>query len=74
MRSRLYDIIEALIRIGEAGVSAARVALAYPRQACRDLAGHRGAPSEQLDDNLAAADAPLSEAERASWTRSARRR
>jgi aryl-alcohol dehydrogenase-like predicted oxidoreductase len=63
---KLYDIVDVLVDIGqERGVSAARVALAY-------LLGRPGISSlvigartsEQLADNLAAADLVLSEQER----------
>jgi aryl-alcohol dehydrogenase-like predicted oxidoreductase len=63
----LYDVVDALVEIGEAhGVSAAQVALAY-------TLGRRGVTSlvigarkeEQLLDNLAAADLELSADERA---------
>jgi aryl-alcohol dehydrogenase-like predicted oxidoreductase len=63
----LYDIVDALVEIGEAhGVSAAQVALAY-------TLGRPGVTSvvigarreEQLVDNLAAADLALSADERA---------
>ncbi|MEV5414184.1 aldo/keto reductase [Thermopolyspora sp. NPDC052614] len=65
-QENLYDIVELLIEIGEAhGVSAAQVALAY-------LLGKPGVTSlvigaktsEQLADNLAAADLVLDDAER----------
>jgi aryl-alcohol dehydrogenase-like predicted oxidoreductase len=64
---RLYDIVDALVEIGEAhGVSAAQVALAW-------LLGRPGVSSvvigartdEQLADNLAAADLELGADERA---------
>ena len=64
---RLYDVVDALVDIGEAhGVSAARIALAY-------TLGRPGVTSviigarreEQLIDNLAAADLELSADERA---------
>ena len=63
---RLYDVVDALVEIGEArGVSAAQVALAW-------LLGRPGVTSlvvgartdEQLADNLAAADLALSSDER----------
>jgi len=63
----LYDIVDALVEIGEThGVSAAQVALAW-------LLGRPGVASlvigartdEQLEDNLAAADLELSDEERA---------
>src|SRR4051794_1828475 len=66
-REALYDIVEALVEVGEAhGVSAAQVALAW-------LLGRPGVTSlvigartdEQLADNLAAADLELSADERA---------
>ncbi len=65
-QARLYRIIEALVKIGEArGVSAAQIALAW-------LAGRQGVSSiilgarneAQLKDNLAAASITLTEAER----------
>ena len=64
---KLYDIVDALVEIGEArGVSAAQVALAW-------LVGRPGVAtvvvgartSEQLADNLAAADVMLADDERA---------
>jgi aryl-alcohol dehydrogenase-like predicted oxidoreductase len=66
-QEQLYDIVDALVEIGEAhGVSAAQVALAY-------TLGRPGVTSliigarkeEQLIDNLAAADLELSADERA---------
>src|SRR3954464_5959771 len=66
-QDRLYDIVDALVEIGEAhGVSAAQVALAY-------TLGKPGVTSlvigarneEQLVDNLAAADLQLAADERA---------
>jgi aryl-alcohol dehydrogenase-like predicted oxidoreductase len=66
-QERLYDTVEVLVRIGEArGVSAARVALAYllGRPAVTSLViGAR--TTEQLTDNLAAADLTLDAEERA---------
>jgi aryl-alcohol dehydrogenase-like predicted oxidoreductase len=66
-REALYDIVEVLVSIAEQrGVSAAQVALAYTlgRPAVTSLViGAR--TSEQLADNLAAADLALTEAERA---------
>jgi aryl-alcohol dehydrogenase-like predicted oxidoreductase len=65
--ARLYRIIEALVKIGEArGVSAAQIALAW-------LAGRAGVSTivigarneKQLKDNLAAADLVLTDKERA---------
>ena len=65
--NRLYDIVDALVEIGEThGVSAAQVALAW-------LLGRPGVSSvvigartdEQLADNLAAAELPLTEYQRA---------
>ena len=63
----LYDIVDALVEIGEAhGVSAAQVALAYtlgrPGVASVIIGARR---EEQLLDNLAAADLELSADERA---------
>jgi aryl-alcohol dehydrogenase-like predicted oxidoreductase len=63
----LYDIVDALVEIGEAhGVSAARVALAYtlgrPGVTSLVIGARR---EEQLIDNLAAADLELSADERA---------
>jgi aryl-alcohol dehydrogenase-like predicted oxidoreductase len=66
-REGLYDIVEVLISVGERhGVSAAQVALAYTlgRPGVTSLViGAR--TTEQLADNLAAADLVLTEAERA---------
>jgi aryl-alcohol dehydrogenase-like predicted oxidoreductase len=66
-RERLYDTVEVLVEIGAArGVSAAQVALAYllGRPAVTSLViGAR--TSEQLADNLAAAELTLSAEERA---------
>ena len=66
-RERLYDTVEVLVRIGEnRGVSAAQVALAYllGKPAVTSLViGAR--TSEQLTDNLAAADLTLTDDERA---------
>ncbi len=65
-QEKLYDIVEALVEVGQAhGVSAAQVALAYTlgRPAVTSVVvGAR--TSEQLADNLAAADLRLSEEER----------
>jgi aryl-alcohol dehydrogenase-like predicted oxidoreductase len=65
-RERLYDIVDALVDIGEEhGVSAAQVALAYllGRPAVTSLI--IGAKTqEQFADNLAAADLTLSEQQR----------
>jgi aryl-alcohol dehydrogenase-like predicted oxidoreductase len=65
-RDRLYDIVDVLVEIGTArGVSAAQVALAYllGRPAVSTLViGAR--TSEQLEDNLAAADLTLTAEER----------
>jgi aryl-alcohol dehydrogenase-like predicted oxidoreductase len=65
-QEKLYDIVDVLVAIGEEhGVSAARVALAYllDKPAVTSLViGAR--TSEQLADNLAAADLVLSEEER----------
>jgi aryl-alcohol dehydrogenase-like predicted oxidoreductase len=65
-QERLYDTVEVLVAIGaERGVSAARVALAYllGRPAVTSLViGAR--TSEQLADNLAAAELVLSDEER----------
>jgi aryl-alcohol dehydrogenase-like predicted oxidoreductase len=64
---KLYDTVDVLVEIADAhGVSAARVALAYllTRPAVTSLViGAR--TSEQLADNLAAADLTLDEGERA---------
>lgn len=66
-QERLYDTVEVLVEIGaDRGVSAARVALAYllGRPAVTSLVlGAR--TSEQLADNLAAAELTLSAEERA---------
>jgi aryl-alcohol dehydrogenase-like predicted oxidoreductase len=66
-REKLYDTVDVLVDIGAAhGVSAAQVALAYllGRPAVTSLViGAR--TSEQLEDNLAAADLALTAAERA---------
>ncbi len=66
-QERLYDTVEVLVEIGEQrGVSAAQVALAYllGRPAVTSLViGAR--TTEQLTDNLAAADLTLSAEERA---------
>jgi aryl-alcohol dehydrogenase-like predicted oxidoreductase len=66
-RDKLYDTVDVLLDVGAAhGVSAARVALAYllGRPAVTSLViGAR--TSEQLEDNLAAADLTLTEADRA---------
>ncbi|HEY9524471.1 MAG TPA: aldo/keto reductase [Thermopolyspora sp.] len=66
-QERLYDIIDVLVAIGEErGVSAARVALAYllGKPAVTSLViGAR--TSEQLADNLAAAELVLTDEERA---------
>jgi aryl-alcohol dehydrogenase-like predicted oxidoreductase len=66
-REALYDTVEVLVSIGERrGVSAAQVALAYTlgRPAVTSLViGAR--TTEQLADNLAAADLTLTDAERA---------
>ena len=66
-QERLYDTVEILVGIGaDRGVSAARVALAYMlgRPAVTSLViGAR--TSEQLADNLAAADLTLTDQERA---------
>jgi aryl-alcohol dehydrogenase-like predicted oxidoreductase len=66
-RDKLYDTVDVLVDVGAAhGVSAAQVALAYllGRPAVTSLViGAR--TSEQLEDNLAAADLALTDAERA---------
>jgi aryl-alcohol dehydrogenase-like predicted oxidoreductase len=66
-REKLYDTVDVLVDIGAArGVSAAQVALAYllGKPAVTSLViGAR--TSEQLEDNLAAADLALTAAERA---------
>ncbi|HVQ93219.1 MAG TPA: aldo/keto reductase [Mycobacteriales bacterium] len=65
-REKLYDTVDVLVEIGAAhGVSAAQVALAYllGRPAVTSLViGAR--TSEQLEDNLAATDLTLTEADR----------
>jgi aryl-alcohol dehydrogenase-like predicted oxidoreductase len=62
----LYDTVEALVEVGQAhGVSAARVALAYllaKPAVTSPVIGAR--TTEQLADNLAAADLVLTEQER----------
>jgi aryl-alcohol dehydrogenase-like predicted oxidoreductase len=64
--NRLYNIIDALTKVGEArGVSAAQVALAWLAgrpSVCSIIVGARN--EEQLKDNLAAASFSLSEEER----------
>ena len=64
-QEKLYDIVEALVEVGEAhGVSAARVALAWllARPAVTSLiVGAR--TEEQLADNLAAAELTLADDE-----------
>jgi aryl-alcohol dehydrogenase-like predicted oxidoreductase len=62
-REQLYDIVEALVDVGEAhGVSAAQVALAYLLRKPGVASVVVGARNEQqLADNLAAADLELSD-------------
>ena len=65
-QEQLYDIVEALIEIGEVhGVSAAQVALAWLIDRPGIVSLSVGARTdEQLADNLAAVDLKLSEGER----------
>lgn len=65
-REQLYDIVEALIEIGEGhGVSAAQVALAWLLERPGVVSVIVGARTdEQLADNLGAADLKLSDGER----------
>src|SRR3954463_1890063 len=62
---RLYDTVDALVELGEGhGVSAAQVALAYPLAKPAVTSVIVGArTTEQLADNLEAADLPLSDDE-----------
>ncbi len=64
---QLYDVVDALVEIGEGhGVSAAKVALAWLLGRPAVISLIIGARSdEQLADNLAAAELPLSDDERA---------